>query len=261
MVAGASLWEEKASGWNSRYLTFPFFAAVVVALGAASAISLFHLGRPGRSFFALSNLKRSWLSREILFELLFMALAACLALLVYFKSYRPTLIRVLLMLAVAASVLFLFCMARIYMLRTVPAWRSLFTPLSFFGSALLLGSLGAASSYDWLLDLGRKVRPFQDASTVIALTAVVLILLTIFLFSPGFGVFGPRKMTLLEYPSSKMYPALIARFIFLAGAVLCCFLYSKSQSTRFLTLAFLCGGAAETSGRYLFYAVYSRLGV
>ena len=261
MVAGASFLQEKASGWNSRYLTFPFFAAIVIVLGVAAAVSLFHLGRPGRAIFALSNLKDSWLSREILFELLFIALTACLALLISVKTYRPTLIRILLVLAGGASVLFFVCMSRIYMMRTVPAWRGFYTPLSFLGSTLLLGSLGAASSYDWLLDLGRRVRPFLDASAVIALAAVVLILFTIFLFSPGLGLFRPKKATLLELPPSKMYPALIVRLVFLLGAVLFCFLYGKSHTSWLLTPAFLCAAAAEGAGRYLFYAVRSRLGV
>ena len=261
LVTGASIYAEGANGWNSQYLTFPFLAAVVALMAAAAAISLFHLGRPRRAVLALSNLKRSWLSREILFELVFMASTGFLALLVFKKTYHPTLIRVFVGLGIAASILFLASMSKLYMLRTVPAWRGLYTPLSFFGSALLMGPLGAASSYDVLLDLGRKVRPFQDVAAVIALAAVVVILLTIFLFSPGVGLFGPKKATLLELPTAKMYPLLIIRLLFLLVVVLCSYLYYQNRTPRLLTLAFLGAGAAEVSGRYLFYAVYSRLGV
>jgi anaerobic dimethyl sulfoxide reductase subunit C (anchor subunit) len=261
MVAGASFWTEGASGWNSRYLTFPFLAAVAVAFGLAAAISLFHLGRPWRAVFVLNNLKRSWLSREILLELVFMALAAALALLVLKKVYRPMLVRALVALAFAASVLFIISMAKLYMMRTVPAWRGLYTPLSFFGTALLLGPLSAAFLYDTLLDLGRKAHPFLDAAAIVALAAVLLILLTIFLFTPGLGLFGPKKATLLEMPATKMYPYLLFRLLFLSGTVLCFFLYYRNPSAPLLTFAFLSALAAEMAGRLLFYAVYSRLGV
>ena len=261
MVAGASFCTEGASGWNSRYLTFPFLAAVVVAFGLAVAISFFHLGRPWRAVFVLNNLKRSWLSREILFELVFMALAAALAILVLKKVYRPLLVRALVTLAFITSVLFIISMAKLYMMRTVPAWRGFYTPLSFFGTALLLGPLGAAFSYDALLDLGRKAPPFLDAAAIVALAAVLLILLTIFLFTPSLGLFGLKKATLLELPATKMYPYLLVRLLFLSGTVLCFFLYYRNPSDSLLTFAFLSALAAEVAGRLLFYAVYSRLGV
>ena len=261
MVAVASLYMEGASGWNSRYLTFPFLAAVVIVLGLATAISLFHLGRPWRAVLALNNLKRSWLSREILFELVFMVLAASLALLVLKKTYRPTLVRILVALAFSASLFFIISMVKLYMMRTVPTWRGLYTPLSFFGTALLLGSLGAAFSYDTLLDLGRKAPPFLDAAAIVALATVVLILLTIFLFTPGLGLFGPKKATLLELPAAKIYPYLLFRLLFLSGTVLFSFLYYRNPSAPLLTIAFLSALAAEAAGRLLFYAVYSRLGV
>jgi DMSO reductase anchor subunit len=152
-------------------------------------------------------------------------------------------------------------MVKLYMMRTVPAWRGLYTPLSFLGTTLLLGPLGVAFSYDTLLDLGRKARPFLDAAAIVALAAVVLIILTLFLFTPGLGLFGPKKATLLELPAAKMYPYLLFRLLFLSGTVLCSFLYYRNPTSPLLTLAFLSALAAEAAGRLLFYAVYSRLGV
>ncbi len=261
IVAGTSFWTEKARGWNSRYLTYPFLAAVVVALGLAAAISLFHLGRPWRAVFVLSNLKRSWLSREILFELVFVALAASLAALVWKKAYRPLLIQVLVALAFAVSIMFIISMSKIYMMRTVPAWRSLYTPLSFFGSALLLGPLAAAASSNALLDLGRKAYIFLDAAAMVTLAAVLLIILTIVLTTPGLGFLVPKKATLLEIPASKVYPYLVLKLLFLAGTVLCFFLYYKNPRIPVFALAFFSACGAEVSGRLLYYAVYSRLGV
>ncbi len=261
LVAGASICSEGASGWNSRYLTYPFLAAVVAVFSLAAAISFFHLGRPLRAVFVLNNLKHSWLSREILFELVFIALAAWLAFLVSRKAYQPMLVRVILALAIAASVLFLVSMSKLYMLRSVPAWRGLYTPLSFFGSAFLLGPLSAAFSSDIFLDIGRKSGLFQNAAAIVALAAIVLAILTMFLFTPGIGFFRVKKATLLELPAEKIYPYLSGRLLCLSAAVLCFFLYYKSGGSRYITLAFMSAGAAEIAGRYLFFALYSRLGV
>ena len=57
--------------------TAPVGGISFLVLGAlAAALSLMHLGRPGRAWRALSNLRRSWLSREILAFLLFIPLAS-----------------------------------------------------------------------------------------------------------------------------------------------------------------------------------------
>jgi DMSO reductase anchor subunit len=109
--------------------------------------------------------------------------------------------------------------------------------------------------------LGRKARQFLDAAAIVALAAVVLILLTTFLFTPGLGLFGSKKATLLELPATKMYPYLLFRLLFLSGTVLCSFLYYRNPTSPLLTIAFLSALAAEAAGRLLFYAVYSRLGV
>ncbi len=61
-------------GW---FVTWLVVLALVAALVAAAAlVSLFHLRHPLRARFALSNLRSSWLSREILFELVFLGLVA-----------------------------------------------------------------------------------------------------------------------------------------------------------------------------------------
>ena len=41
-----------------------------------------------------------------------------------------------------SGVLLIVAMSGIYMIPTVPAWNTFYTPLSFFGSAVLLGTIG-----------------------------------------------------------------------------------------------------------------------
>ncbi|MCK7483603.1 MAG: dimethyl sulfoxide reductase anchor subunit [Candidatus Moduliflexus flocculans] len=59
-------------GWRITWLVT--LALVLLLAGLAVLVSFFHLRHPLRARFALSNLRSSWLSREILFELVFMAL-------------------------------------------------------------------------------------------------------------------------------------------------------------------------------------------
>jgi anaerobic dimethyl sulfoxide reductase subunit C (anchor subunit) len=114
----------------------------IVAVGMLA--SFFHLGTPMNAWRALANLRSSWLSREVLFALLFTLLGGWFAV-VQWQEIGPLAIReVLAWCAACAGLAMIYSMARVYMLRTVPAWNSWATPVSFFATALLLGSLLAA---------------------------------------------------------------------------------------------------------------------
>jgi len=248
-------------GGKSNFLDIPVFTAIISTLGLAAALSFFHLGRPRRAVFVLKNLRRSWLSREIFFELMFLFLVVLLAFLAR-KNAAPTIFfQGLVILAAITGFGFLISMSKLYMLTTVPVWRSLHTPLSFFLAAALLGPLGAASAQSWLLKFPERAHSFQNACCVVSLAAIVMIVLTTLLFTPGAGFLGARKTTLLEFPVARMYPYLVIRLLFLGAATLFLILYHKEESGRFMTLAFLSASLAEVSGRYLFFAFYSRLGV
>jgi anaerobic dimethyl sulfoxide reductase subunit C len=141
------------------------FLAVGPLILAAAGVSLLHLGTPRRALRALSNLRASWLSREILFLGLF---AGGWALLVALQwsgsgSVAPDHPRVAepgpggapggtvvgaMAAVVAAGAGLLYSMSRVYRLRTVPAWDSRLTTGTFFLSAGALGSLVAALILD-----------------------------------------------------------------------------------------------------------------
>ncbi len=108
---------------------------VVVGLVVAMA----HLGRPGASFQAIRNFKRSWLSREVLAVHFF---AGVLAILAVLAGISPGASNGWLMLMVSLpGGAVLYVMTRVYHLRTVPSWNHAGTPLNFLGTALLLGGL------------------------------------------------------------------------------------------------------------------------
>lgn len=116
---------------------------VVFLLGLLA--SLFHLGSPQNAWRALSNLRRSWLSREIFFALLFAGAVAIFTLINWF-SMGTTALRVsIALLAGLFGLAMIYCMARVYMLPTAPTWNSWLTSASFFATMLLLGSLAVGA--------------------------------------------------------------------------------------------------------------------
>ena len=108
-------------------------------LAVAALASLTHLGTPLNAWRAVSHLKKSWLSREILVFGLFGA--SWLAWLVenwFLKTNYGALSTALLGLGLV------HCMAQVYRIKAVPAWNSWRTNAAFFLSAGVLGLTGAA---------------------------------------------------------------------------------------------------------------------
>jgi DMSO reductase anchor subunit len=119
--------------------------AVGLLLLVAAVISTLHLGHPRHAPFAVSNWRRSWLSREIVALGLtggLVALGALSGLLSGLESsHGPrTLVGVL---AAVAGVFLVMTMVRLYSMRTVTAWRSSATTVRFYGATLRLGGIGA----------------------------------------------------------------------------------------------------------------------
>jgi anaerobic dimethyl sulfoxide reductase subunit C (anchor subunit) len=241
--------------------TLPFLASVLAALGLAAAVSLLHLGRPGRAATALANVRASWLSREIFFELAFIVLVLILAILRWRGQESGPAFRALVIAAAAAGALFLLSMSRLYMLRTVPAWRALHTPVSFFATALLLGPLAVLAGRRILFDFAGSISAFQDKAVLASLAAILAVLLSVLFLTPRAGALGPKTETLRDLPAGRILSLLIFRLLYLGTAMLFIFFFHAAQNTGYAILAFIAALASEALGRYLFYALYGRIGV
>ncbi|MBK9210450.1 MAG: dimethyl sulfoxide reductase anchor subunit [Anaerolineales bacterium] len=112
----------------------------VVAMGGAH----FHLSKPFHSYLAVLNFKSSWLSREIVFSLLFFMSTMSVLYLTYFQTHRRSLITGLGWLAIMFGSVLIYCMARIYLIPTQVAWNSPTVVLSFYTTTLLLGIMAIA---------------------------------------------------------------------------------------------------------------------
>jgi DMSO reductase iron-sulfur subunit len=144
MVAGALCVLLLAHGLDPLRLVL-LLAITAIAL----TISTMHLGRPAYAWRALKMWKRSWLSREVLlFTLFFMALAAAtIATSLAALGFTVPAALTLALDSAAAALGFAGTIASacIYLVRARPAWNNGHTPADFLLSAMLLGSLLAAS--------------------------------------------------------------------------------------------------------------------
>jgi anaerobic dimethyl sulfoxide reductase subunit C len=244
-----------------RLFGLPFLAAVLAALAAGAVVSLLHLGRPWHAPAAIANLRASWLSREIFFEVAFMALVLIMGVLRWRGREDRPVFRALVIAAAVAGALFLLSMSRLYMLRTVPAWRSLHTPVSFLATAALLGPLAVLAGRRILFDFPGTADFFSAGAEIAALAAILAAVLSALLLTPRAGLLGGTAATLRDLPAGRIYPLLVFRLLYLGAAMAFVFLFHGSRATGYAVLAFVAAATAEILGRYLFYALYARTGV
>lgn len=122
------------------------FVAIAASALAGLVVSFLHLGTPRHAWRALVNLRRSWLSREILFAAGFTALTALFAALRTVRAAPPSSRSAVAAAAALCGVALVYSMTRVYRLRTMPAWDTPLTTLAFFSATGLLGSLAAGAA-------------------------------------------------------------------------------------------------------------------
>jgi anaerobic dimethyl sulfoxide reductase subunit C len=104
------------------------------------AIAFLHTGKPSHAIYALRNLGKSWLSREI-FSLSFLIAVPLIYLLFISGNDNGRIDTIVSLIAVIAGVSFIYCMIRLYMIPSVTTWNSPYTPVSFIITTFLCGIL------------------------------------------------------------------------------------------------------------------------
>ncbi|MBT3175642.1 MAG: dimethyl sulfoxide reductase anchor subunit [Desulfobacula sp.] len=120
----------------------------LLILGLISAMA--HLGNPKNAPHAVANMTHSWLSREIVTTNLF-AVGILLLWIYTIADLKKGLFfieTVTLIFGISA----IFTMSRVYLLKAVPVWDSIATPIDFFGTVLLTGSVVSAILNGFILD-------------------------------------------------------------------------------------------------------------
>ena len=244
--------------------------------------SLFHLGNPFSAYRAVTNLGSSWLSREILFGVIFAVLATVYAFLQWRKIGSVGLRNVIAWLAGIDGLVLVYCMARVYMLAAQPAWNSWATPVSFYATTFLLGVLAMGAAFVANYSYMQRKQPgcadeqctlMRETLRWIALAAVILlgvelVVLPIYLATVASGsAAGTVTVKLIAGLDGWM---LILRvvLVFLGAGVFGLFLYQNAMSAgkekvigNIAYLAFIIVLVAEVLGRVLFYASHIRIGI
>jgi anaerobic dimethyl sulfoxide reductase subunit C (anchor subunit) len=250
----------------------------VVAMGGAH----FHLSKPFHSFLAALNFKSSWLSREIVFSVLFFLTTMSVLYLTYFQTHRRKLISILGWLAIMLGITLIYCMARIYLIPTQVAWNSTSVIFSFYTTALMLGCMAIATLM--MLDLKfaeiKKTDDVELRSQVIRYSSGGLTVLTAALVALNIAIIYIQirllaqgdliARTSLGLLVDLYLPLFLLRLVFLVYASLSLIyavvrmyrLHSTPQSLMtpvYLSCLLILVG--EIIGRFLFYATHIRVGL
>jgi anaerobic dimethyl sulfoxide reductase subunit C (anchor subunit) len=261
----------------SDYALLAIGPALVLGLLA----SLAHLGHPILAFLAVTNLKTSWLSWEILLGVLFAILGGVFALMQWRKIAPFTVRNVIAWLAAIDGLALVYVMSRIYRQPTIPSWNTVLTTLSFYTTALLLGSLGVGAAFvGSYAYLKRKNPDCEDNVCELLQRTIRGISVTAILLLGVEFVITPLYIAYLAYSSVTSVAAVVITqtydvifivrlvLVFLGAGLLGVFLYRNTLSTErvrvmtYLTYsAFILVLIAEVLGRFMFYASYINIGV
>jgi len=244
-----------AMDFNRRLL------GVVGVMAVGMAASFLHLGTPGHAFYALSNLKSSWMSREIFMASLFMG-----SVFIYTLIRLKGLVLPRLLTAKAAGIgliglALIYTMARLYMFSTVPAWKSWHTVASFFLTALTLGPLAVwltLSMHRDVLSMNRQM----NLARSFALFGLGLGLVVSALWLMGLSQGNRAAQQSLALLKSDYLYAVIGAFVLKTAALGLLLIKGKSRYRPcLLWVLFVITLAAEVLARVLFYVSYVQLGM
>ena len=253
--------------------------AVVFAL----IVTLFHLGNPINAPRAISNLGTSWLSREIALSLAFSIVGAVFAFMQWRKIGTPAIRNAIALINAAIGLVLVYAMSMVYRIPTVPSWDSIATPISFFITTFLLGSLAMGAAFVanyWYLrrkgtDSGEIYYNMLATSLrwialiSVALLGLQLVVLPLYIAQLASSA-NPEAVASVDLMSQQHGPILALRLIllFFGAGLFSVFIYAMADSeTRVRVmgniayLAFALVLISEILGRYLFYVSMVRIGI
>lgn len=256
--------------------------AIVITLALGLLASLLHLGNPLIAYQAVLNAGSAWLSREILFGAIFFVVGVVFAYMQWKKISTATTRNVIAVVAALIGLVTVYSMSQIYHLRTVPAWNTIATPIMFFTTTFLLGTLavGAAyvANYSYLRRKDADCAEVQCSllhKTLRWLVIAAIVLLGIeFLVAPMYVAYlaslGGAAASSAAMMVGKFSLAFAMRLllVFIGAGILGVFIIQNAakegqdQVLGYLTYAaFALVLIGEVLGRFLFYATYARVGI
>jgi anaerobic dimethyl sulfoxide reductase subunit C len=241
---------------------FPFALIVTnVIMIVSLIIALGHLGSPSIAFRAITNIRNSWLSREVFLASLFAALCAVFTYLQHTQMGSGNLHIGIALVAIFVGFLFIYSMGKLYMLKTVLWWNSILTPLSFFLTAIILG--GLLINFTLMMDasIGKTTASSYSIGVIPLMTGSIVLLLGLEL------LLVPTRMTRLlsgsniqkgqvqAFMSQYKHLYYLRLIVVLIGFIwLGIMLLTQNFNFGFYIVPFGLVILTELLGRYLFYA-------
>lgn len=236
----------------------------LVFIGTATLSSLLHLGKPVNAPRALNNLKGSWLSREILAIGVF-CISLVTVLVLAWKTGHSENLKLPLAMSSVFGLALLWMMVRIYVMPTIPAWNSWYTPVSFTSTALCLGLLTLL----YLQFSGSVIAPEQIVRYFqVFLAAILLVEIVSAVAHQSRLAKMETGLNDLVFDTGWFYRIFLLRTaILIIACLVTIFLLIKVDGLPafnhplWLYLLFILVITQELIGRLLFYSSYFRLGV
>ena len=242
---------------------------IILALVILAMISSFlHLGKPRNSFYALTNIGSSWLSREILFVVLFVGAVLIYTFIEYTMMETTKLKSILTILGLLFGLFAVFSMAKLYKLETVPAWNSFNTFIQFYSTAIILGILNVcltiflfnSSIFNQLISCG--IYRLLAVLLIIFITLSLLsFLYHLWLLSSGGQAELESFDQIINQNRIQFYSRIVLSVFSIIVLIYQLLLTENIFSSHSLILLAVLMIIHELIGRYLFYASYKRIGV
>jgi len=264
------------------YLTkIPILIIFITALFAICFAHL-HLSKPFLSFTAIRNIETSWLSRELLLNIIYIILLSSLTGTLWLIKGNFKLKTILGWLTILAGFGTEYCMAHVYMIPSQPAWNTYLTPISFFLTTLLLGAttvpvlllmdlifkkslvMEQTSIHTKLVEMSLNWLPFLAIGFSICI-AILIFYQTAFLFG-GSQAEQASLILLTDIYQPLFVLRLISMFVGVGwlGVTTGQFFRGKIQVENLLQHVFaacLLVLVSEILGRFLFYAIHVKIGI
>lgn len=251
----------RASPLDKKRYALPLMFIAAIAGGLGLIASTMHLGYPLNAFYSLTHFTTSWLSREIIFASLYLAV---LGLAVLLALINKRISKPLLLLAALLGVIDVFCMSAIYTHASIATWMHFNTYVMFFGTLISLGAVICI----WSLTLLRpKTSPIAIKEMVSVALKLLVVMTVIRLFDQSFYesyLDSVRVSEVITFP----YQPLVAyeeltQFRWVAWGLLALGLISLIVSARVQPIhkvgLFLGGAlmiAAEVLLRFSFFSIH-----
>ncbi len=254
--------------------------APVLVLGILA--SLGHLGNPMNAPRAVTNIGSSWLSREIFFSVLFAGFVLVFAFLQWRKIASATVRNAFALIGALVGIVLVYCMGQVYMLRTVPIWDNFGSPVAFFTTTFLLGSLavGAALVANYAMVLRKDPGCEEVQCSLLRAVLYRLAIAVVVFLGVEFVALPVQLAYLASGPAAAVngvslidthYGVLLGLrllFVFIGAGILGGLIHRYASEPgkekllgNLVYVAFVLVLVAEVMGRYLFYASYLRVGI